>query len=375
MYQNILLTFGFCGLIIVFSYIRIGNQLTKQMELFPFVILFFSLYIVFTSFQYIDLSTNAYWLQRNDLTRYKMNFDVAKKYSLKEFFVVNRQEPLYTLAIYIFRNISSSFSFFLAVIYIIHLYCFIYFLKEFVRKYTYPVLFGFFSIYYTFFLQTFCLLRMGIAVSISLLVLGFLNKGQLKKAIIFAVIASFIHISAAFLFIIIYIWHIFVKHRKLFIPLYILFFFIGFFFAKLLPKILGIAGSRYALYIDTGANSLAIKTYLTNFVFILLILYKKKKFLNEKIALNSIVVLTTVYVLDMQMGLSIFYRMIFFLYPSLSIVSYEILAEYKITKKDYLVPLFAKIYVLFFWFLKLYKFKNSIWSDVGLDIYKIFYFN
>lgn len=381
MYLGLLFSFGFISLLFILSYLgnlKVNNVVEKKkviLRFLPFNIILVIFYFLFTSFQYIDLSNGAYWLQKNDLVRYKIMFDKAENIDLLPYMIMNQQEPLYSISAFLFRKLTSHFTFFLIVVYLFHLISIIKFIKVFSEKYTYELLIAYLSIYFTFFLQTFCMLRMGIAVSIALHVFCFLYKNNIRLASFLSLIASLFHFSAFFLFIIIIIYYFYnKKHVRL-----LLFVFIssilGLCFIGILPSLFIKILPRYSIYLTAAKGELAINTYLTNFIFILLCVFKEKKLLrNRKILISYITLLSSVYIIEMQYVLSIFYRMIFFTYPSLVIISCKLFELYKITKNNYLLSIFARVYIILFWLLKIYTFCNSLWYDVGLHIYKLFYF-
>lgn len=62
------------------------NLKNQKLTLYTVLLLMFSIFIIISSFQYIDLSSNARWLNTNsnDLSRYKMGFDSFENISLKK---------------------------------------------------------------------------------------------------------------------------------------------------------------------------------------------------------------------------------------------------------------------------------------------------
>ena len=181
-------TFGLVFSLILFGYLKpeilFLNQtyiyteknriaVSRKIAYFPFILLIGALFLCHSSFQYINMANFARWIDggwSNDMSRYKFAFEDSIKYSLKDFIVFQAQEPLYLFLIYFFRRITSHFSFVLLAFYMFILYSTIRFLVCFVRNVSLLHVFSFFSIFYTFILTSYCLLRMGLAVSVGLYV-------------------------------------------------------------------------------------------------------------------------------------------------------------------------------------------------------------
>ena len=375
MYLNILMLYGFLGLLCVFSFCAKTDTNNIKFAYFPIIIIVFLLYICFSCFQYIDVSDMSYWTEKNDLVRYKINYDRAINFSLRNYYLYNQQEPLYTLLVFLFRRITPYFSFFLVFIYVFNLFCFIKFIQTFITRYNFASLISAYSIYYTFFLQTYCLLRMGIAVSFSLLVYCSLSEKKMKQSVVLSIVSSLFHISSIYLLLLIMYYCFFNKHKRYFVLESIVLFFIGLIALKIVTKILPLFSNRYLHYLNLK-SALALRTYITYFIFLIFMILKKQKFLERKGGdIFFVTMMSILYIFALQTVVSIFYRMIFFTYPALMFSSLWVFEIDKINKRNFFLSLMAKIYAILFWIMKVYQFCTNLWFDTGLDIYKLFYIN
>ena len=133
-----------------------------------------------------------------------------------------------------------------------------------------------------------------------------------------------------------------------------------------------LAGGRYTAYTNDG---LAVNTYLTNFLLLLMVLYKRKNFLRTKQdSLYLVVMLSSFFILDLQLILGIFYRMIMFTYPITMLAIPRLWSVYKLKRKEMFVSLCARSFLVFYLAFFLYKFCVAGWSSYGLNAYRLFYF-
>ena len=87
-----------------------------------------------------------------------------------------------------------------------------------------------------------------------------------------------------------------------------------------------------------------------------------------------IVLLSFFFILDLQLTLTIFYRMIFFTYFPVILVIQRLFQIYRVSKNDMIVPLFARLFLVVYLLFFLYKFCIGAWTSYGLNSYRLFYF-
>lgn len=194
--------------------------------------------------------------------------------------------------------------------------------------------FAFFALFFTEILTSYCLLRMGIAVSFILISYIFLMRKNYKKAILFSFIACGFHISASFAFFVIVLYKFSENHtlkRLLFFA--VICFVLLFIFSKFLNYLITLIFPAKAVYLDSD-EGIAKNTYLTNFLFLILLLFNQKSFYkNKKARLMFCILLSTFYILPLQMVVTVFYRMIFFSYAGTAFVVYLLWNNYGSRKK------------------------------------------
>lgn len=376
----ILLSFGLIYSFIVVLYNQKLNKYSSHNEYFmnkmieiPFLIICFVFFIILSSFQYIDLSENAKWVRKNDLTRYAISFYQIHGLNIIDAFDKMGQEPLYVLLNYLVSKITSSFSVFLIICFSYINFCYYKFIKNMELTRVKSFIFLFFVFIYTIYLTSFCLLRMGLAVATGLLAIKPIKDKEWKKGSFITLLACGFHFSAVFIFFVILLYILFIKinNLKLFIIVFIFSFIIGLLFIRFIPSVLVLINGRYAFYKE---SSIAKNTYLTNILLIILILYKNKSFFASKNNVYHFVVLiSSFYIMILQSVLGIFYRMIFFTYPSIVVILYELFRCYKVSKKEYLVPMSVKLFLIIYCLFYLYSFCTKSWYSYGLNEYKIFY--
>lgn len=235
--------------------------------------------------------------------------------------------------------------------------------------------FAFFILFYTEILTSYCLLRMGIAVSFALISYIFLMRKNYKRAILFSFIACGFHISASFCFFVIVLYKFSENHtlkRLLFFTF--LCFIILLIFSKFLNYLITLIFPAKAVYLKNN-EGVAKNTYLTNFLFVLLLFYNQNNFYKHRISrLMFCILLSTFYILPLQMVVAQFYRMIFFSYAGTAFVVYLLWKNYGSNKKmltTFFVRSFASFYLIYF----LYKFSTAQWFSYGLDRFRLFYIN
>lgn len=317
------------------------------------------------------------------MSRYWFGFQDAGKQSLGQFMLSQAQEPLYLIFIYVMRRLTSHFSFVLLVAYGFYAVSVIQFLRDFVlfdggelRQSFWVVAVAFFCIMYVFILDTFCLFRVGLAVAISLHTYRLLLKGKWGKAYIASLAACGFHFSAAILFPICIMYRIW-RSKKLrfsfFMLLFLMVFVMGLAFARLVPTLMKMVMVRYAAY--GNGEGVAIKMYLANFMFLLMVLYRRKDFFRTKQdGICFIILLSTFFVLDLQLVVNIFFRMIMFSYPCMMVIAPRLFQIYKIRKNDMIVPLLVRLFLIMYLLYSLYAFCHGAWIVLGLNCYSLFYF-
>lgn len=389
----LLLSFGLCfsACLIIYlnpkfvfpnsTYIYTRNEkipITRGSSYFVFLFFFGSFFLVLSSFQYINTAEYARfpigsgW--SNDMSRYWFGFQDAGEYSLKKFMFSQGQEPIYLLLIFVANKITAHFSYILVFAYAFILISVLKFLKDFVKFDSFFTIIVFFSLFYTFILTSYCLFRMGLAVAVSLYTFRYIKLQKWKLAFVTAFIACGFHFSAAILFSIIVAYRIYNKKISFnfFMLIFSFVFLFGIIFAKIIPSILKIFSSRYMSY---KAEGIAFNTYMTNFIFLILILYKRKIFFQDNIDdVCFITLLSSFFILDLQLVLGIFYRMIFFTYPCLVYIVSKLFKIYKVKKNEMLIPLCVRSFLIFYVFFFLYKFCTTSWFSYGLNNYELFYF-
>ena len=234
---------------------------------------------------------------------------------------------------------------------------------------------SFFCLFYTLIITSYCLFRIGIAVTISLYTYRYLVHKKYKKAFLTIIIACGFHLSATILFPIWILYIIFNSKRisfNCFITFFCLIILLGFLFVIFVPSLFAIFGLRYVSY---KSNGIAINTYLSTFVFICLIIYKKKDFFKNNVDVNCfITLLCTFLIMDLQIVATIFYRMIYFIYPCIMIIIPRLYKIYRVKKSETIIPVFVRSFLLFYLFYFLYKFCSEGWISYGLNHYGLFYF-
>lgn len=347
--------------------------LSRATSYFPFLVFLLGSFLLFSSFQYVDTTNLGRW-GVNDLPRYYFSFNEACKYSLYDFFLKTMQEPLYLLFVWSVRRITTSFTVFLTIIYFFH-FCS---LKCIVNYFNVP--FSFFSIFavyslcFTTIIVSFCLLRMGIAVSWSYYFYVFLSQKRFKKSFITMLVAMGFHFSAIFLiFPLVLYWLFWKRSLKSVIWFFIVTLCIAFFLTSLIQFILPFVSSRYIAYINADNDSVAVNTYFSSFLIVLLMLFRKRKFESTRSKLFFIIVLSILYILPLQRILSIFYRLIFFSYFGTAFALIEIVNVYKKGKDEFLyfcAVIFSTLYLLLF----LKSFFSNALESYGLLNYSILHF-
>lgn len=196
-----------------------------------------------------------------------------------------------------------------------------------------------------------------------------------KKAVLFSFIACGFHISASFSFFVIVLYR-FSENRTLkrLLIFALVCFIILFAFSKFLNYIITLIFPAKAVYLESS-EGVAKNTYLTNFLFLLLLLFNQNNFYKYRISrLMFCILISTFYILPFQMVITQFYRMIFFSYVGTSFILYLLWNNYGSSKKM-LSTFFIRGFVLFYLAYFLYKFSTAAWFGYGLDRFKLFFVN
>lgn len=359
---------------------------SKRTVYFVFLLSAVVVFLIIAGFQYIntaEFTRDAFGGWSNDMSRYWFGFQDAGKQSLGQFMLSQMQEPLYLIFIYVMRRLTSHFSLVLLVAYGFYAVSVIKFLRDFVlfgggepRQPFAFAAFAFFCIMYVTILVSFSMFRTGLAVAIALHVYRFLLKEKWRKAYIVSLVACGFHFSAAILFPICIMYRIW-RSKKLRLNFFMFIFFIvfvlGLAFARLVPTLMKMVAGRYVAY--GNSEGIAVNTYLTDFLLVLMILYRRKDFFRTKQDdICFIILLSSFFILDLQLALSIFYRMIFFTYFPVILVIQRLFQIYRVRKNDMIVPLFARLFLVVYLLLFLYKFCIGAWTSYGLNSYRLFYF-
>lgn len=356
------------------------NKIEKQYDstrnkiflLVDFLLLFYFAYVVFGTFQYIETNKYIAIVKANDLPRYKMYYGiVASSNSYGEAFENIGLEPFFTFLYYFCGKISSNFSFFLFLFYSFNFYSWLIFIKRFKKNFNIITAFAFFSFIFTQYLISFCLLRMEVAVTIALWVYIFLDKKKLYKAFFTIIFAVLVHNSAIFLLIPFFLYLIYLKKdiRRMFFC-FLAIFSIGLIGSSILPFLLPLIARRYLAYMTS--SGVAFNTYLTNSFFLFLIYLKRKVFFKDfHDVLLVVFLLSSLLILDFQLAISMFYRMIYFTQPALFIIIGKVFSIYKLEAKhmerNFIIRIFLILYIFFYY----YKFSTGVWEALDLVDYKL----
>lgn len=347
--------------------------LSRATSYFPFLVFLLGSFLLFSSFQYVDTTNMGRW-GANDLPRYYFSFNEACKYSFYDFFLKTMQEPLYLLFVWSVRRISTSFTVFLIIIYFFHFCSLKRIVNDFNVPFTFFSIFSVYSLCFTTIIVSFCVLRMGIAVSWSYYFYIFLSQKKFKKSFITMLVAMGFHFSAIFLiFPLVLYWLFWNRSLQSVVCFFIVTFFIEFLLASLIQFLIPLVSSRYIAYINADNEAVAINTYFSSFLIVLLMLFQKQKFENMRNKLFFIIVLSILYILPLQRILSIFYRLIFFSYCGTSFALIEIVNVYKKGKDEFLyfcAVIFSTLYLLLF----LNSFFSNALENYDLLNYSIFHF-
>ena len=344
----------------------------KIFLLINFIILFYLVYASLGAFQFIETDRLIAIEKANDLPRYKLYYKIATECSsFKEALNKLSLEPLFTFLYYACGKISKSFSFFLFLFYSFNFISWYIFLKRICIKFNIITAFSFFSLIFSQYLMSFCLLRMGVAISIGLWVYIFLIDKKIYKALVSIILAVLVHNSSIFLFFPFFLYIIYLKKgiKKMFFG-FLIFFILGFLLSSILPTILPLIARRYLAYMN--GTGVAVSTYLTNAFFILLIYIKRKTFFNDEVDyILFVFLLSSLFILDLQLVISMFYRMIYFTQPALFVVIGKVFSEYKLEKKHMERNLIIRLFIIFYLFFYYYKFSTGLWEALDLIDYRL----
>ena len=121
-----------------------------------------------------------------------------------------------------------------------------------------------------------------------------------------------------------------------------------------------------------NGTGVAVSTYLTNAFFILLIYIKRKTFFNDEVDyILFVFLLSSLFILDLQLVISMFYRMIYFTQPALFVVIGKVFSEYKLEKKHMERNLIIRLFIIFYLFFYYYKFSTGVWEALDLIDYRL----
>ena len=372
-----------------YVYLKDGRiPMSKRATYFPFLLSAVGVFLVLSGFQYINTAEftrsgfDGTW--SNDMSRYWFGFQDAGSLPFRLFLLSQGQEPLYLVFIYVMRKLTVHFSFVLLVAYAFFAVSVIQFLKDFVlfrsgvqRQSFLAAVLSFFVIFYIFILVSFCLFRMGLAVAISMHTCRFLLKGKWKGAYFASLVACGFHFSAMILFPVCIMYRIYRSGKlkfSFFLFLFFAVFVLGLVFAKVVPQIMKLFSSRYLAY--GNEEGVTVKMHFANILFVLMVLYRRKDFFRTKQdEVCFIILLSNFFVFDLQLIISIFYRMLMFSYPCSMILIPRLFQIYKIRRNDMIVPLLARLFLAIYLLYSLYIFCFYNWISYGLSSsYKLFYF-
>lgn len=391
-----LLFFGFIFTLVLLCYFKPSFILVKNNKLnmpggsftvndktryFPLLMSIYFIFIMTVSFQYISTNPLDFGIYANsfDLIRYKKLFNDSIDYSLPKYLLLSGQEPIYSLIIWCLRRITSSFSIVLAILYSFIFFSLVHFLKAFKPKITPILIISFFSLVFTFIITTFCLLRMGLAVSAILYAYSSLIEAKRRnskfKTFFWSIIAVGFHFSATFFLIIYIMYKLFTKVNNLstYFAIFIVLFIGSFLGSQLLRSLLSHFYSKFKSY---NESAIAIGTYTSNFLFLVAILYRSKRFFLNKINCFHFIILTSsFFIVNGQIIMGVFYRMIFFTYPSIAIIISTLWEIYKPSKKELFVPILLRSFIIVYIVYFLFTFITESWISYGLQTFDLFYLN
>ena len=119
-----------------YIYLKEGKISTsKRTAYFAFILFAVTVFLVISSFQYINTADYARWPMggwSNDMSRYWFGFQDAQGLSLRKFLLTQGQEPLYIAFIWIMRKLTSHFSLVLLVAYTFVFVSYLKFLRDFI---------------------------------------------------------------------------------------------------------------------------------------------------------------------------------------------------------------------------------------------------
>lgn len=119
-----------------YIYLKEGKISTsKRTAYFAFILFAVTVFLVISSFQYINTADYARWPMggwSNDMSRYWFGFQDAHGLSLRKFLLTQGQEPLYIAFIWIMRKLTSHFSVVLLVAYTFVFVSCLKFLRDFI---------------------------------------------------------------------------------------------------------------------------------------------------------------------------------------------------------------------------------------------------
>jgi hypothetical protein len=331
----------------------------------PYLIPLFFLFIVFTVFRLIE--NNG--IGGMDAFVYKMRFENADG-PLIQSLILQSNEPLYGLLVWIVRNITSEFRCFLIIFYTIIFFIQIKLLSKI--NITGIVILAYLSIFFTSILLSFCLMRNVLSIFFALLAYIYLDKKDYKVSFLVITMAVLIHFSAVICYPVWVACYFFdknkIKLRKIF-SFFLFILLLCFFLRLILPTIFIMIDAKYAVYLNS--TGLASSTFISRFFILLLAVWKWKKLIyhNQMNRIMFVVLLFNFLVLPLQAVLPIVYRMLSMADPAVFFLICELFAVCTLTKKNYVVNLFIRLSLIGYLLLNIFMFVSKSMPSYGLEYY------
>jgi len=366
-----------CGFLkpqFVFSRRRCYNltptfYLSSKTAYFPWIVFLFFAFIIFAVFREIDFGG----IGGNDTIHFQRHFENAYL-PLTQFLHYQQFEPLYGLFVWLIRQISSDFRFFLTIYYLIIFAIQVKILSKI--KITKITIITYFSICFILILISFSMMRGILALFLTWFAYTSLNDKKYIKSLAWITVATLIHFAAAICYP---VWLLcYLSDRKRFslkrALIYWCFLFgLTFFLGRFVPNFLFFIDTRFYFYFDEDFN-IGFNTFIGRSYLILLVIFRFNVLMqhNQMNRIMFIVLLSNLLVLPLQIVLPIMYRMllmadlaVFFLIP-------ELFHAYQIRQKEYKEYFFSiavHLSLFFYLFWGVFGFIRRTMIEYGLDNY------
>jgi hypothetical protein len=326
------------------------------------------LFILFTVFR--DFQVGA------DTLAYKRRFENADNIPYLKSLKNQGNEPGYGTLVWIVRALTPDFRILLFICFSFIFISQLSLIKKI--QFSFFTAFVYFVFVFTLILQSLCLLRNILAVCIALYAFFFLVNKKYFSALVLTLIAVTFHFSAAICLPVYFMSRFFAK--KYFSVKKIIYFTIFAFLAILIlsfiiKQIITAHFGRYAHYVVGASNyvgtGLTINTFLFYFLIAVLCILKWNKLVkhNEHNQIMFAVLMTGFLILPLELIVSAFYRMLFFIQPAAFFLISEVFSVSKITRKTMFLNLLIRCTLLLAMFYYLYSFFAKIFSAYGLTHY------